>query len=205
MCFPECFLQGYLVDKEAARRYAMNLGSPAFSAMLQHLASIDLIIVFGLIEERDGELYNTAVVVNRGKLDGAYRKNHLLPSECVFKPGDSYPVFEVHGLKFGVNICFDTNFPDAAAAIAAQGARAILCPANNMLDRQVAEKWKLLHNEIRIQRVLESGLWLISSDVTGESDGRIGLGPTAVIHPEGKVISQVPLRETGMVLAEIEI
>ena len=150
-----------------------------------------------------GRLYNTAVSIQHGRLNGAYRKNHLLNAERQFLPGKSYPVFEAEELKFGINICYDTNFNDAATAVAQQGARAILCPANNMLPYAAAEEWKHRHNEVRSQRCRETGLWMISADVTGEGDGCIGLGPTAIINPEGKVVAQVPLRETGIVSTEI--
>jgi carbon-nitrogen hydrolase len=50
-----------------------------------------------------------------------------------------------------------------------------------------------------------NGVWVISSDVTGERDDRISYGPTAVIDPAGNVVAQVPLLETGRVVAEIEL
>jgi predicted amidohydrolase len=45
-----------------------------------------------------------------------------------------------------------------------------------------------------------AGLWLISSDVTGERDGRIAWGPTAVLNPEGQVVAQLPLEEPGLLV-----
>ena len=203
LCFPECFLQGYLLEESAARQHAFNLGSPTFHAVLKRLASIEPTLVIGLIEEDGGQLYNTAAVIHSGDLVGTYRKTHLLPSEGLFRPGQSYPVFEANGFKFGINICFDTNFSETAANVAKQGAQAILCPANNMLPLDIAERWKDRHNEIRRQRAVETGLWFLSADVTGQRDGSIGLGPTAIIHPTGEVVAQVPLHEAGIVTAEI--
>jgi len=204
LCFPECFLQGYLLAGEAAHRHALNLNSSAFTAVLERLSTIEPTLVVGLIEEHGGRLYNTAAVIHCGQLRGTYRKTHLLASESIFQPGESYPVFEAAGLKFGINICFDTNFSETAVIVAKQGARAVLCPANNMLPNDIAERWKHRHNEIRSQRALETGLWFISADVTGQRDGCIGLGPTAIIHPDGKIVAQVPLHEAGMVTADIE-
>jgi len=113
-------------------------------------------------------------------------------------------VFELNGVTYGINICFDTNFPDAAAPLAAQGARLMLVPAQNMMERSAAEEWKLLHNRIRAERVREAGMWLVSSDVTGARDDlRVAYGPTSVMNPEAEVVAQVPLMATGMVLAEI--
>lgn len=203
LCFPECFLQGYLVDVEQAQLYALDLSSAGFRQVLERLPQTGPMLVCGLIEQEGGRLFNTAVVVDRGRLLGRYRKTHLLEGERIFEPGSSYPIFEVDGLKFGINICYDTNFSEAAVALSAQGASLIVCPANNMMRREKAEEFKHLHNQIRAERARETGLWLISSDVTGAREDRISYGPTAVISSEGKVVGQVPLLEVGMISAEI--
>jgi 5-aminopentanamidase len=203
ICFPECFLQGYLTDEYLAKKYAVNLTSSAFKTMIKQLIKYKPVIVFGLIEEEDKNLYNTAVVIKEGKLIGKYRKTHLLEGEQLFKTGSEYPIFEINDLKFGINICYDTQFPESVANVAKQGAKLILCPSNNMMRYETAEKYKHLHHEMRIERVKENKVWLLSADVTGEREGRIAYGPTSAINPDGKVVAQAPLMETGMVTVEI--
>lgn len=140
----------------------------------------------------------------RADAQGAYRKTHLVPGESLFHAGDSYPTFELRGVRFGINICYDTQFAESAAPIAAQGARLLLVPAQNMMRRAAAIHWKNLHNTIRAERVRETGMWLVSADVTGERDGyRVGFGPTGVMNPRAEVVAQVPLMTTGMVVADI--
>jgi 5-aminopentanamidase len=200
LLFPECFLQGYLVDREHLRRYALDLESAAFAAILRRLEPIAPTLVFGVIARRGDRYHNAAVVVARGVLVGVYRKTRLLPGESLFEPGDAYPVFEANGVRFGVNICYDTQFAEPAARVAAQGARLLLVPAQNMMRRDVADHWKERHHAIRAERARETGLWLVSADVTGERDEhRIAYGPTSVLNPRGEVIAQVPLMTTGMV------
>jgi predicted amidohydrolase len=203
VCFPECFLQGYLTDEQSAKKFAINLASVTFKTILQRLTKYKPLIVFGLIEEDNGNLFNTAVVIRDGELLGKYRKIHLLDGEGIFKAGSEYPVFQINDLKFGINICYDTQFSEATENIAKQGATLILCPANNMMRYEAAEKFKLLHHKMRIERVNEAKVWLVSSDVTGESNGRISYGPTSAINPNGQVVEQVPLMETGMITIEI--
>jgi predicted amidohydrolase len=205
LCFPEGFLQGYLTEETPARRHALDLKSDAFAGVLERLPNTGPMIVMGLIE-RDGDLlFNTAVVVHRGALVGRYRKTHLLGGEQMFTAGDDCPVFEVRGLKFGINICFDTNFSDTARAVAGQGASLIVCPANNMLRRDAAEVWRDKHNAVRGERCRETGLWLISADVTGERDGRVAWGPTAVLNPAGEVAAQLPLEATGLLVFDLPL
>jgi predicted amidohydrolase len=204
MVLPECFLQGYLVEEEHVRRHALDLRSAQFASVLRRLERIEQTLVFGVIEQRGGRYFNAAVVVARGVLMGVYRKTHLVPGESLFDKGDGYPTFELQGIRFGINICYDTQFAEAAAPVAAQGAQLLLVPAQNMMRRDAADQWKDLHHRIRAERVRETGMWLVSADVTGERDEhRIGYGPTSVINPRGEVVAQVPLMSTGMVVADI--
>jgi 5-aminopentanamidase len=204
LLFPECFLQGYLVEPEHVRRHALALDDPAFTAILRRLRRVEQMLVFGVIERGPGGFLNTAVVVDRGRLVGAYRKTHLVPGESLFDKGSDYPVLERGGVRFGINICYDSQFAEAAAAVAAQGATLLLVPAQNMMRRQAAEHWRELHNSIRRERVRETGMWLVSSDVTGErGTDRIGYGPTCVINPRTEIVARVPLMSTGMAVADI--
>lgn len=203
VCFPECYLQGYIVDDQQTAQIAHDLSSLEFQAILQPLSKVKSILVFGVIERHEQRLFNTAVVVQHGELLGRYRKTKLLPGENIFEAGHDYPVFEVDQLKFGINICYDMNFPECADAVAKQNAHLLVCPSNNMMRYENAEKWKDKHNESRIQRARESGLWILSSDVTGEMNDRISYGPTALIDPQGKIVVQVPLLEEGLLVHDI--
>jgi len=205
LCFPEAFLQGYLLDEVSARRVALDLSSPQFEALLRQFPKTGPMIVVGMIEVAEGRLFNTALVVERGAVVGRYRKIHLLGGEKVFGPGREQAAFEVDGLRFGINICYDTNFPEAARGVADLGASVIVCSANNMMPRQRAEVYRDVHNAVRGERCRETGLWLISSDVTGERDGRIAWGPTAVLNPEGQVVAQLPLDEAGLLVFDMPL
>ena len=204
LVFPECFLQGYLVEEQHLCRHALGLGSAGFACVLRRLAPIAPTLVFGVVEQDGGNHFNTAVVVTRGQLVGAYRKTHLVAGEALFQPGNAYPTFALHDVRFGINICYDTQFTDAAAAVAFQGAQLLIVPSQNMMRRSAAAQWKDLHNTIRTERVRETGMWLVSADVTGErNENYLGIGPTSVINPRGEIVAQVPLRTTGMVVADI--
>ncbi len=203
LVFPEGFLQGYLTEQAAARRSAIALHSPEFQLVANRLAQARPMIVVGLIEIENERLFNTAVVLERGRIVGRYRKHHLLVGEAIFEAGREMPLFEVDGLRFGINICSDTNFAEAARAISEQGAELIVCPANNMMRRASAEVFKAVHNSVRGERCRENGLWLISADVTGERDGRIAWGPTAVLDPDGRVVRQLPLDAPGLLIFDL--
>ena len=142
-------------------------------------------------------------MIQQSQLLGRYRKTHLLGREQLFTPGTDSPVFAAGGVRFGINICYDTNFPAAAAKVAQAGATLLVCPANNMMKRAGAEHWRDRHNPARGDRCRETGLWLISADVTGERDGAVAWGPTAVLNPQGEVVAQLPLEQPGLLVFDL--
>jgi predicted amidohydrolase len=201
LVFPECYLQGYTANDEAlARSRALNLSSPEFNAILQQLTSCQPVLVVGLIEIEDDILFNTAVVIDHGKLIGRYRKTH--PNEKFFQAGTEYPVFTVSGMKFGINICYDANFPEAAAKLADQGAEIILYPLNNMLRHTTAERWKDKHIENLIARAKQTGAWIVSADVVGQKEGAIAYGCSAIINPNGQPLVQVAELQPGLAIMD---
>ena len=203
VCFPECFLQGYDVTAAHVTSSAIDLHSSVFHQILGRLEHIEPVVVLGLIEKAGDRFYNTAVVVARGTLVTRYRKAHLIGNEQkIFERGSECSVFDVDGVKVGINICYDLQFAESAESAVSGGAQLLVCPCNNMLRPSNAEDWKLRHNEIRCERARDAGVWIVSSDVTGEYNGRISYGPTAVIDSSGRVVAQVPLMTTGMVVVE---
>ncbi|MBW6436958.1 carbon-nitrogen hydrolase family protein [Actinoplanes hulinensis] len=203
LVFPECFLQGYLVTEQHVHGQAFELGSAEFDRVLGRVKDLRPVLVLGMIERTGHRYYNTAAVIEDGRLLGRYRKTFLTSGESIFARGDDYPVFDVGGIRFGINICYDAQFPEAAAAVAAGGASVLLLPAQNMMRREKAIWWQGRHNEIRAHRARENNMWLASADVTGKRDDRVGLGPTCFLSPSGDVTAQVPIGEIGMVTADI--
>ncbi|MCL1876413.1 MAG: carbon-nitrogen hydrolase family protein [Synergistaceae bacterium] len=212
LLFPECFLSGYILDEAYMVNHAYDFESRQFAVILKQLSHIKPTLVFGVSETRSEKLFNSAVVVSKGEIVGVYRKTHLInPNELLFTPGMNYPVFEIKGLKYGINICFDTKFSDAAKAVADQGAKLLLSPAQNMLRRETAEYWKDKHSEICAERVKETGLWFVRSDVTGiHPPGqygveRIGYGPTLVMNPTTEIVAQAPFMTVGLITVDIPV
>jgi predicted amidohydrolase len=197
ICFPEGYLNGYTRDERHARGVAIDLSSQKFSEMLTDLKGFTTWAIIGVIEIEDGKLFNTAIVVHKGKLLGKYRKTH--PQEGIFKAGTEYPVFDIKGHKFGINICYDANFPEASQKLAEQGAEIIFFPLNNVLPVASAEKWRHKHVENLIQRACETGAWVVSSDVTTRHDESTGYGCSAIVSPAGEVIEKIQELQQGFV------
>ena len=109
----------------------------------------------------------------------------------------------MRGTRFDINICNDLNYAQPASAVALAGARLLVCPANNMMRREVVEAWKTRHNSVRAEWARQTGMWLLSSAVTGQRDDRVSYGPTAVIDPDGCIRRQLPLLTSGILIFDM--
>lgn len=124
--FSESYLQGHSYRQSLVEGRALSLDSPAFLSILEKLAPTKATAIVGCFERRGEAVFNSAVVIEAGVLRGTYAKAYPIESGCA--PGTDFPVWSRAGRTFGINICNDTNYPDAADRLVARGADLICCP-----------------------------------------------------------------------------
>ncbi|MGL4611916.1 MAG: carbon-nitrogen hydrolase family protein [Trueperaceae bacterium] len=201
VCFPECYLTGYYLEHAAIAAHALSLGGSEFDALLKTCSNFQPTDIIGLIEKSTEGFYNTAAVITKGKLLGYYRKTH--PNEKHFMTGQDFPVFQHEGKNFGINICNDANYPEAARALANQGANILFFPLNNLLPKTIAETWHTKSPENLCRRATETKCWVVSSDVVGQREDWLSYGCTHIISPEGTVVASVVEEKEGFISFEI--
>ncbi len=199
--FPECYLTGYFTNTTDAQKAALDFQTNEFQNILEQFQPYQLTVVLGLIERQGTALFNTAAVISSGRLLGAYRKTH--PNEKCFTAGQEYPVFDVQDTKFGINICFDANFPEAAARVAQAGAKIIVYPLNNALPEDIAARWREKSPENLRLRARETGCHIVSADVAGHCDSHLSYGCTQIVNPAGETLHSVPELEIGVAMTSI--
>ncbi len=195
--FPECYLQGYYHDKETIREHAISLSDTKFISILNRLKPFKTTIILGLIELKKDKIYNTALVIEQGKIIGFYNKAHL--NETKYTAGTESPVFKKNGVTYGINICNDANYPETAAKLKSQGAEIIFYPLNNLLPIKVADEWREKAEEILIMRAKENNCWIVSSDVVYKGEEQKSFGCTAIVSPTGELIKRVPEFSEGII------
>lgn len=130
---PELSLCGYLFESRAQLcACAQPVPAGSFTQQMCALSQqYGCTLVFGLAERDADRVYNTAVVVSKGRYVGKYRKIHLSDFEKkLFDRGGENRVFEVDGLTLGVQICFDLWFPEMSREQLRQGADLFCVLAN---------------------------------------------------------------------------
>jgi hypothetical protein len=131
--FPELSVSGPVGEWPSAERVAETI--PGASCVTLHAlaAEASAYLVVGLVERdaRTGHLYNTAVLVGPDGVVGTYRKVHLAAEDRGWAtPGDGgLPTFDTPLGRIGMLIGYDALFPEAARALAIDGADIVACPS----------------------------------------------------------------------------
>ncbi|KPF52174.1 hypothetical protein IP65_17375 [Novosphingobium sp. AAP1] len=198
--FPEAFLLGHSYDQETIRSRARR-GGPAIAALCERVATFRSTLVVGAFNLVNGQIFNSAFVIEAGQVVGRYAKAH--PNEPGVTAGTDFPIFRRLGVRYGVNICNDANFPVAAQPIADQNAGLIVYPLNNMLASETADHWREKSVANLINRARQTKCWVASSDVVGTAGHLTSWGCTAIVTPAGDIVARVPELHEGVAVYEI--
>jgi 5-aminopentanamidase len=203
---PELSVSGYVFEDAAeARRRAEPIDGPTVTGWRQQSAREGIAIIGGICElDEDGEVRNSAVVIESGELLAVYRKTHLWDREkLMFVPGEDAPtVVETSFARVGLMICYDSFFPETMRMLALAGADLILVPANNPVLGPELEP-------LPIEFVLGSGaahvnrVFVALCDRTGHERGVDWVGATAIIDPDGQILTK-RMNGEGIVFAEVD-
>ncbi|MEU0037503.1 carbon-nitrogen hydrolase family protein [Streptomyces sp. NPDC006333] len=132
---PEMFLTGYAIGDDIAR-----LAEPADGDAADAIAEIatrhGVAIAYGYPERSGERVHNSAQLISAdGTRLANYRKTHLFGcfERDHFTPGDQ-PVVqaELNGLRVGLMICYDVEFPENVRAHALAGTDLLVVPTAQM-------------------------------------------------------------------------
>jgi predicted amidohydrolase len=182
---PELVTSGYVF---ASREEAASVAIGADDALLREWGAFGAIVVGGFCEAgADGNLYNSAAIVDASGVLAVYRKTHLWDRErLIFTPGDAAPpVLETPFGRLGVLICYDIEFPEMPRSLALRGADLICAPVNwPVIERPPAGEHPpeqlTAMSSARVNRV-----FMAVCDREGTERGVEWVGGTAVIDENG--------------------
>ena len=188
LVLPEMWTTAYtLPDLQGLAEHRLEITLP----FLQRLAmQYDVHFIGGSVaNQKDGGIYNTALVVSRqGELVYEYDKAHLVPmlnEPAYLQEGKSLArVFELDGIKMGVIICYDLRFPELARSLALKGAQVLHIVAEWPEAR--TSHWQAL----QVARAIENQFYVVSSNVIGSYDGVEFAGCSMVSDPWGDTLAQ---------------
>ena len=131
---PEVVLSGF-VGGPAERELAEPIPGPATEAFGALAKELEIYVLAGLSEMRDGYVYNAMAALDRsGALMGVMRKVHINKYETPggWRNGSEFPVWQFKTatgeMTAGIMICYDREAPESARLLMLQGADVIFNP-----------------------------------------------------------------------------
>ncbi len=213
LVLPESTLGGYL--READDEHAGLDLPPALHrdgpeiARLARMAG-DVVVCAGYTEAGAGGLHASAVCVSGDGLLGHQRKVHLPPAErFAYTAGDGFAAFDTPVGRLGMLVCYDKLFPEAARALALDGAEIICSLAAWPVDRtsparRTRSDRQTRHFDVVDQaRAVENQVVWVSTNQTGRWGALRFLGGAKVVDPDGVVLARTQAR-AGMAVAEVD-
>lgn len=200
---PELALTGYPPEDLLLREDFNQASDTALLELAKKTKSITVLVGHPRVFE--GACYNAASVLQDGKVIATYHKqalpNHTVFDELrYFKAGTVPLVFEHHGVKCGVLICADI-WEVNPAKLAKQAGAEVLLTLN--ASPYHMEKQDSRH-EVARQRVLETGLALVYTNLVGGQDELVFDGASFVLDRSGALVQQLPAFEEALSLVEVD-
>jgi len=129
LCFPEMNISGYC-NRDEIIDIAEYIPGPSTEQLMTFANQYQMTIIAGLPEkDLNGNYYITQLVVSPFEKPAFYRKLYLGPPEKkVFSPGRNIPLFNRHGVCFGIQLCYDAHFPELSTQMAHSGVDIIIVP-----------------------------------------------------------------------------
>ncbi|MFE9537172.1 carbon-nitrogen hydrolase family protein [Streptomyces sp. NPDC006691] len=197
---PELFLTGYAIGDDVAR-----LAEPADGPSARAIADIavrhGLAVVYGY-PERDGDaVYNAAQLIGPdGTRLASYRKTHLFGGfeRDAFTPGEQ-PVVqaELNGLRIGMMICYDVEFPENVRAHALAGTDLLLVPTAQM------HPFQFVAESLVPVRAFENQLYVAYVNRTGPEGEFEFVGLSCLAGPDGAARARAG-RGTELVVGDVD-
>ncbi|MGE6473416.1 carbon-nitrogen hydrolase family protein [Serratia proteamaculans] len=187
LVFPETQLMGF-ADAQQLAEVAEPLDGPSVQAVQRALHGRKVAVLVGVAERAGGAFYNTSLLITAQGVVLSYRKTHLWPSERgLFQPGDRYVTALCNGVRVGLLICYDIEFPESARALGQLGAELILVCNGNM------DPYGPVHRTAIMARAQENQAFAVMVNRVGDgAEGLVFAGGSAAIDPFGR-----PLFEAG--------
>ncbi|QQK79401.1 carbon-nitrogen hydrolase family protein [Salicibibacter cibi] len=197
---PELFTTGYHVEKKDLA-LAETVPGEATKRLADISARHNVALIGGMIESGDlsGLIYNTAIVIENGKIKSNYQKRYLWQEEQLrFGKGKGTEgLLSVKNSYCGIQICYEVGFPELTRAWVNKGAELLLVPS--AFSEQRAHVWDITTRS----RALENGMFVVAANRTG-TDAHTFAGRSRIVSPQGKLIKEASSDQDEAIVTTID-
>jgi len=200
--FPECAITGYCFENlDEVRPFAQSIPGPATDRISSLCAELNVYAVFGMIEVDGDSVFNSAVLTGPHGVIGSYRKVHLpfLGVDMHVAYGDRpFAVHDAGGIRVGMNICYDSAFPEATRTLALLGADVIALPTNWPPGAECVAA------HVLNTRAMENSVYFAAANRVGTERGFDFIGRSRICGPKGETLAASEDTSATILYAEID-
>ncbi len=212
----ELFETPYFCIEQDAKHFSLattldeNQSLKRFQALAEEL---DVVLPFSWFERANRAFYNSLAMVNAGgEVLGVYRKSHIpngpgYQEKQYFNPGDTgFRVWDTRYGRIGCGVCWDQWFPEAARAMALQGADLLLYPTAIGAEPQdetldTAARWRRAMQGHAVSNVIP----VVAANRVGDEDGQLFYGTSFICDHVGEVVADLDRTEQGTITATFDL
>lgn len=198
LIFPELYLSGF-PTQETIAVVARPLDSALVHTLIRACNERQLSIAIGFAEASEGQYFNTTALLTPDGVAMTYRKTHLWASDSpTFTAGDRFLTCMWQGLRIGILICYDIEFPETAWTLASLDADVLLVTNGNM------DPYGYVHRQAILARAMENQVFAVMVNRCGTGDGLTFAGGSCVVDPLGRMVVECG-RQPQQIAVDLDI
>ncbi|MEI7032034.1 carbon-nitrogen hydrolase family protein [Streptomyces pratensis] len=198
---PELFLTGYAIG-DAVPELAEPADGPGPRSVAEIAVRHGLAVLFGYPERDGDQVFNASQLVGPdGTRLADYRKTHLFGcfEQEWFTPGEQTVVqAELDGVRIGLLICYDVEFPENVRAHALAGTDLLLVPTAQM------HPYQFVAESVIPVRAFENQMYVAYVNRTGPEGEFEFVGLSCLAGPDGTVRTRAG-RGEELVVGEVDV
>lgn len=235
IAFHECSVTGYSFARHLSREQMLELaevipGGESIQMLTAIAAKNKITILAGLFEKDETDnLFKAYVCVDGNGLVAKFRKLHPFINPYL-TPGNEYCIFDIHGWKCGILICYDNNIIENVRATTLLGADIIFMPHVTMctpstrpgagfVDPKLWKNREADPTSLRLEfdgmkgrgwlmkwlpaRAYDNAVYAIFSNPIGMDDDQLKNGCPMIIDPFGDIVAECRSFDDSFVTATI--
>lgn len=210
ICFPECFVPGYRSTANPGNAPDRTFLEGAWSTIAAAAAKGNISVILGTERLVDAGLLISALVIDRdGTIAGFQDKVQLDPSEeTIYVAGSGRRVFQSGPLTFGIAICHEGwRYPETVRWAVRRGAQVVFHPHITEVEpggyrpSAFADPANTFHEKAALCRAAENTCFFATVNCAIDGSGTT----SAVVGPDGRLISHQPYGTRGLLIADIDL
>jgi predicted amidohydrolase len=235
IAFHECALTGYTFAMPFTKQQMLDIaelipGGESIEQLTKIAAKNNIAILAGLFEkDEDDNLFKAYICVDKNGLVAKYRKLHPFINKHL-TPGNEYCIFDLHGWKCSMLICYDNNVIENVRAVKLLGADIIFMPHVTMCTPSTRpgagfvdpKLWENRYNDptsLRIEfdglkgrgwlmkwlpaRAYDNAIYAVFSNPIGMDHDQLKNGCSMIVDPFGDIIAECRKLDNDFVIATL--